>query len=74
MDAGEDWGALDELAIEGRQGERLRALAEYAELRRRWLRGEDQPGDHKRRIALWRLLDRTGGVPDALRWPKRREG
>jgi hypothetical protein len=51
MDTAEDRGALDELAREGREDERLRALAEYAALRRRWQRGADQPGDLRRRRA-----------------------
>lgn len=74
MDADADMerGALDELASEGRQDERLRALAEYAELRRRWLLRGDRPGDQRRRGVLRVILERTGGVPDALHWPRRR--
>jgi hypothetical protein len=64
--------ALDDLGAAARYDARLGALAEYAELRRRWLRGEAQPGDLKRRRAARAVLDRTGGIPHELRWPKRR--
>jgi len=51
---------------------RLAALTEYAALRARKLRGEQQPGDVPRRVALQEVLERTGGVPDALYWPRAR--
>lgn len=69
---GEGRGALDEYDGAARQDERLAALAEYAEIRARWLAGSGRPEDHRRRIALGRLLDRTGGVPHELRWSRRR--
>ena len=47
---------------------RLEALAEYRELRDRWLRGEARPGDPRRRRLLRAVLERTGGVPRELRW------
>jgi hypothetical protein len=72
MGGDEGWGAFeDELAAE-RSAERLRALAEDAALRHRWLLGRDQPGDRQRRTALRAILERTGGVPDALYWPRHR--
>lgn len=68
----EEAGALDDLAVAAREEDRLGALAEYAELRRRWLAGERRPGDHQRRMALARLLNQTGGIPHELRWPRGR--
>jgi len=63
---------LGELAAEARVGDRIAALTEYAAIRHRWIAGERLPGDHKRRRALAAILDRTGGIPHALSWPKRR--
>lgn len=72
MEADERLGALRELDIEARISERLRALGEYAELRDRWFARRDRPGDRPRRIALRAVLERTGGVPPELHWPRNR--
>ncbi len=69
MDDDEGQDALIEVAAEERFATRLQALALYAELRERWLRGETQPGDRGRHVALRAVLERTGGVPHELRWP-----
>jgi hypothetical protein len=68
----EGGGALDDDAAEARAAERLGALAEYAAMRNRWLLGADRPGDRNRRGALRAIMERTGGVPDELTWPKSR--
>jgi hypothetical protein len=66
------WDAIDDAIAAERSAERLRALSEYAELRNRWLLGKDQPGDRKRRPPLRAILERTGGVPETLQWPRHR--
>lgn len=59
-------------SAEGRRFEaRLAALTEYGEVQRRGLQGSGQPGDRARLATLERLLDGLGGLPSALRWPKR---
>jgi hypothetical protein len=62
--------ALAEERAEERSAARLRALAEYAELRNRWILRLDQPGDRKRCQVCRAILEGTGGVPEALTWPR----
>jgi hypothetical protein len=72
LSSAEERDTLGELAAAVRHNERLGALAEYAEIRNRWQRNAPLPGDHPRRVALRVILDRTGGIPDELRWPRRK--
>ena len=69
MSGDEDRDSLSDLVAEARIAERLRSMAEYAELRNRWLMGNDRPGDRQRRAVLRAILKRTGGIPNELTWP-----
>jgi hypothetical protein len=72
MSSAEEWDTLGRLVAEVRHDERLGALTEFAEIRGRWLQGEPLPGDHPRRVVLRAMLERTGGIPHELLWPRRK--
>jgi hypothetical protein len=75
MAADEERSGLQDAAEYNAFEARLKALTEYRALLERRRDGESDPFDRDRAKELQAFLERTGGIPHALRWHReRRQG